>query len=375
MRISIVGPVYPYRGGIAHFTTQLVLRLLSDGDDVQVISFRRLYPAWLYPGASDKDPSARPAQIPAEYILDPLYPWTWQAAARKIVSWGGELVVLHWWTTFWAIPFACVASSLKRKGMRVVYLIHNVFPHEQRFFDPWLARLALRRASAYMVQTERERERLQALLPGAQAVVCPHPAYDMFSAGRISKAEARQCLGLPLEQPVLLFFGIVRPYKGLNILFEALQRLHAWELRPRLLVAGEIWENRAGYQEQVKALGLVDQVRLEDRYVTDEEAAVMFSAADALVAPYVAGTQSGAASMAMGLGLPVIATDIVAAGIDKEYKQGVIVASAGDPADLCRALRQYLENPEGIKPAAVSADANWQRMGQMLKTLAGGENR
>jgi len=370
MRISMIGPVYPYRGGIAHYTGQLIQALVAQGHAVQTISFKRQYPGWLYPGASDKDPSRSRLQVEAEYLLDPLYPWTWQKTVRQIIQQQPELVVIQWWTTFWAPAYAWLAGALHRQGLKVVYVIHNVLPHEQRFFDPWLARLALRQGHAFVAQTEREKGRLLSLLPGRTVAVCPLPMYTLMADARLPREEARRSLGYPLDRPLLLFFGIIRPYKGLKYLLDALSKLVDMPSAPHLIVAGEIWEDKEAYQAQIKELGIADRVRLEDRYVPDEEAVVMFSAADMLVAPYVDGTQSAAAGLGLGFGLPLVVTEVVAGGIAPENQVNVRVVPAADSTALAQAIRQLLDYPPipGIDPIAPEAD--WQRLVRTLEAMA-----
>lgn len=368
MNITLVGPVYPYRGGIAHYTAQLARSLAALGHSTRVISFRRQYPAWLYPGDSDKDPSQQPMRTDAEYLLDPLYPWTWCSAARYILSGQPDLVVIQWWTTFWAIPFAFLSSFLRRKGLMVIYVIHNVLPHETRPWDAWLARLALRAAQGFVAQTNREKERLLALVPNAVVNVCPLPAYALFSKDMLSKLEARKRLKLPEKQAVLLFFGIVRPYKGLRYLIEAIALLRDAGKSPILLVAGDFWEDLSIYTAQIEQLKLGEQIRLDDRYIPDEEAAVMFAAADMLVAPYIEGTQSAAAGMAMGCGLPMVVTEVVAEGIAENNKKTVRVVPPRNPASLAEAISQFLENPPEINSEPDYTDG-WTQLVQTLVDL------
>jgi glycosyltransferase involved in cell wall biosynthesis len=369
MKITLVGPVYPYRGGIAHYSALLARALIAHGHSVQVISFQRQYPGWLYPGRSDKDPSHQPLRTDAEYLLDPLHPGTWLRAGRRIVEINPDLVVVQWWTTFWAVPFAALSTYLRRKGLQVIYVIHNVLPHEQRFWDVWLAKLALGRSQAFIVQTEREDERLHALFPSALTRLCPHPIYNLFTDRKIPKQDARRRLGLPEDQFVLLFFGIVRPYKGLRYLLEALERLKRENLYSYLLVSGEIWGEKDEYTTRIEQLGLESQVRLDDRYIPDEEAAIMFSAADILVAPYIGGTQSGAAEMALGFGLPVIATQLVAAGLSTQDLSNVQVVPPGDVSALVSAIRVFRESHNNSVVAPEPLPDDWWRLVQVLVEL------
>jgi glycosyltransferase involved in cell wall biosynthesis len=338
MRLVLVGPVYPYRGGIAHYTTRLA-RALAERHHVQVISYRRQYPAWLYPGRTDKDPSQNPLRVEAEYLLDPLNPATWRATAQRISGLAPDLLVLQWWNTFWAPATAWLAGACRKAGIRVLFLVHNVLPHEPRPWDRMLAAWALRHGDRFIVHTEAERERLLSLAPGACLQVCPMPMFDLFDVPQISQAEARQRLGLPPDKRILLFFGIIRPYKGLKYLLEALALLRDQGQDVYLVVAGEFWEDKAAYLEQIERAGLSAIVRLEDRYIPNEEVGVFFAAADVLVAPYVGGTQSAAVKAALAAGLPVVATERIAENIGDLAQQLVSVAAPGDGRSLARAVK------------------------------------
>jgi glycosyltransferase involved in cell wall biosynthesis len=371
LKISMIGPVYPYRGGIAHYTGHLAHALLAEGHSTQVISFRRQYPAWLYPGASDRDPSKMPLHTPAEYLLDPLYPWTWAQAARKIAAGKPDLVIIHWWTTFWGAPYALLAGRLRQKGLRLIYVIHNVLPHEKRPWDAWLAKQALRQGHVFIAQTGREKDRLLDLLPQAQVEIHPHPVYGRFGDEPVTKEEARRRLAFPKEGALLLFFGIVRPYKGLAHLLEALGLLKARGLSPCLVIAGEFWEPKEGYLSQVKRLGIASQVRIEDRYLPNEQAHLLFTAADALVAPYTGGTQSGAASLGLGYHLPLIVSDQVALGIPEANQEVVQVVQSGDAAALAEAIEAFLARPSGQQaPALLPVEDEWQALARALVKLA-----
>ena len=146
----MIGPVYPYRGGIAHFTSALAEAIAGEGHEIKIISFKRQYPKFLYPGKSDRDPSAEVRPVAAEFILDPLYPWTWDKARQEIVKFEPELVVFQWWTTFWAPAYGSMARGLKKAGIKHVFLIHNVLPHEVRPWDRPLAQYALSTADTFL---------------------------------------------------------------------------------------------------------------------------------------------------------------------------------------------------------------------------------
>lgn len=372
MKFVLVGPVYPYRGGIAHYTTMLARTLAKRCSQLHVVSFRRQYPRWLYPGKSDRDPSQEPLRVNAEYLLDPFYPWTWWQTAHRIAEWKPDVVILQWWTTFWAPAFGTLAFLLRRRGVKVLFVIHNVMPHEPRPWDRWLVRLALRQGHHFLVQTGREKERLLSLLPQAQTTVAHHPVYDMFAGQRIAAAEAKQRLGLPADEPVALFFGIMRPYKGLRFAIEALTELRARGKTVNLLVAGEFWEDVQEYTRIIKQLGLSAQVKIDNRYILNEEIGLYFSAADVFVAPYVGGTQSGAVKMALGFGLPVVLSQsLSSAELADETAHRLYWVDPTDVVALAEAIERSLrENSPAPGPVTLSSgDDEWGKLVEKVETI------
>lgn len=375
MKLAIIGPVYPYRGGIALFTTLLAKALEAQGDATLVVSFRRQYPGWLYPGASDKDPSQEALRTPAEYLLDPLSPGAWRQSVRSIAAYQPDGVIIQWWTTFWAPPFAWISHSLRRRGFPVIYLLHNVLPHEPRPWDAALARLALSAGSAFLAQSPQERARLLKLLPGARLSMSPHPVYTTFAPQEqngdhaASRLQARRQLGLPAEAALLLFFGIVRPYKGLDVLLAALGILRQAGICPRLVIAGEFWEGRSRYQEQIQQLGLQEQVDIFDTYIPNEQARQLFSAADLFIAPHIQATQSGAAELALGAGMPLIVTHPVAEGIPPALQTRLTVVPPASPQALANAIQAFLQLPDWASAPRRPAGSNWGEFVQVLKAL------
>lgn len=363
MKLALVGPVYPFRGGIAHHTTQMAQKFAQNGVEVGVFSFQRQYPAFLYPGKSDRDQSAVTYPVQARFTLDPLNPITWVETGHEIARFKPDGAVLQWWVTFWAPAYAHLAGSLRHKGIPVIYLIHNVIPHEARFFDRFLAHMALSRGSGFIVQSRREESRLRQIVPAGDIRICPHPVYDLFNEGAMPKEQARKALGLPLDVPVVLFFGIVRPYKGLRYLIESIARLHERGRDVHLLVAGEFWEDVRQYERQIHDLGLEQWVHLDNRYIPNEEVGKYFCAADMLVAPYVDGTQSGAIKVAMGFGLPVVATEIIAQDLPEEVK---VVHAADDNALTC-GMEVCLE--ERKARISIDPESSWDQLLDTIRSI------
>ena len=335
MKISIIGPVYPYRGGIAHFTTMLAKKLMEEGHEVQVISFKKQYPALLYPGKSDKDLGPGRIKVPAKYLLTPHNPLTWKRTAQSIIKFKPQKVVFPWWVTIWGPAFRYLLKRLRRTGIQTTFLIHNTTPHEGQFWDTFLAKETLKWADHFIVMSEKEKFRLNALIPDSKNIsIVPHPIYDMFKPTSLSKNEIRQKLNLPEKKPVLLFFGFIRPYKGLSILIDALEIIISKGQEVHLLIAGEFWEDREKYDAQINAAGLEKHVHIFDYFIPDDEAAAFFEAADLFVAPYTGGTQSGALKAALGFGLPIVMTDIISDSLVREIPDLYQLATVNDPNSL-----------------------------------------
>jgi D-inositol-3-phosphate glycosyltransferase len=370
--LAIIGPVYPFRGGIAHFNSHLALHLQDQGNRVSVFSFRRQYPSWLYPGESDRDPSLKPLQVPAKFLLDPFYPWTWFDTMSAIEKSQPDVIIVPWWVTFWAPAFGILIRSLQKK-FPVIVLIHNVIPHENKFWDKSLTRFALAKATGYITQTEEQYRKLLELLPKAsdRVRVCSHPIYDLISGKQIEQVEARKQLNLPLDRKNLLFFGIVRSYKGLHQLIDAMAILEKRGKAPTLAIAGEFWEKVEDYQHHIHQAGLGDLVRIFPGYQPDEKLPLYFSAADLLVAPYLRGTQSGVVKLALGAGLPVLlSTSITDPLLEQLVGKGVSFCNPLNPEEFADEIQNALESSSYKINSKEIASMSWQNLVQTIEKLA-----
>jgi glycosyltransferase involved in cell wall biosynthesis len=370
MKISLVGPVYPFRGGIAHYHTELIKALKAQGHVTQVISFRRQYPAWLYPGESDRDTSTHYHIVDAQYIFEPFHLWQCWKTAKAIGTFAPDFVLIQWWVTFWGPADFALAWLLRRMKIPVVYLIHNTLPHEAKPWDRWLARLALGQGSAFIVQNPSDKAKLAQVLPQAQPQLCKHPTYQPFQAAIIPQTEARQELGLPQQAHLLLFFGIVRPYKGLSYLLQALAQVGTTPRPLHLVIAGEFWDNVEKYEQQIDDLGLRSQVTIINRYIPNEQAHLLFCSADVLVAPYTGGSQSGVASLGLGYGLPMIITERVAAGLVEGRSSQVIIVPGEDATSLAKAIINSLQRPQHTE--AEHQEAAWGKLIAVLEDIKSG---
>ncbi len=374
MRIALVGPVYPYRGGIAHYTAVLAQTLRSMGHTVLVVSFKRQYPKWLFPGASDRDPSQKALRVEqVEYLLDSFCPLSWIKTALRIRDFQPHLTVISWWTIFWAVPWFVMRTVLRRVlSTPLVFVCHNVMPHEARIWDRWLTRCALSNATEYIVQSPQERTKLLDMFPGADAFVVAHPIYDMFNDDVISQMDARRLLGLPLDGKVLLFFGIVREYKGLMDLLEAMPEVIRHVGNTKLVIAGEFWEPKDRYLSRIRTLGISDAVVVFDHYIPNEDLSHYFAAADVVIAPYRHATGSGVVQMAIGFGTPLLTTlDWVFDGV--EIPACYRLVPPNNSAEIAASVRDLLSRPEvRCDPEEISRlrqAFSWERLGRTLETI------
>ena len=340
MKIAVVGPTYPFRGGIAHYTTLLV-RHLRQRHSVVFYSYSRQYPQWLFPGNVKPDPSHYALQEPCERTIDALNPITWWQTARRIVIDKPDILLLQWWTPFWLPLLLVLGVSARRARIPILFLCHQIIAHDSLSVERFLVYSVLRLGDGLIVLSKNDFEIARQLLQEKPIRVGHHPLYDEFPSQGLTRTEARQRLGLAFDEPLLLFFGFVRRYKGLRYLLEALGQL---SLPSQLLIAGEFWEEEQIYRRLVEQLGLTQRVVIHNRYIPNEEIEAYFVAADALVLPYLEGSQSGVGMIALHYGLPVIATSV--GGLDETIAHdeiGLIVPPADSAALACAIERFFGE--------------------------------
>lgn len=304
-----MGPLPPYRGGIAHFNTAVVRGLRRRGYAVDLVTFARQYPERLFPGVTQIEPGPVPDDVKAPRLLDPLNPLSWRRALRRVRAHGSQTVVLPYWMSFFAPMTGTLARAVQRRDVRPIGLVHNALSHEPRAGETVLARFALSALDGALVLSEEVRADVGRLAPHVPVEMAPHPVYDQFGDG-LPQADARRRLGLPENGPVLLFFGFVRRYKGLHVLLDALPAIREAIPAVCLVVAGEFYDDETDTRAQIERLGLGEAVRIEAGYIPGEEVATYFSAADAVVQPYLSATQSGVAQIAFQFERPVVTTDV-----------------------------------------------------------------
>lgn len=347
MRFTIVGPAYPLRGGIAHHTYWLRQELLARHHSVQVISFRQLYPSLLFPGTTETDTSKLKLDAEALPILTSVNPATWFAAIRQVKAFAPDLVVFQWWHSFFAPLVGTLARSFKKAGIKQLIECHNVFPHEGTPLDKLLLKYAFSPVNNFIVHSEKNLRDITSLAPDKRVTVSPLPALSEFRKASQTRRNGR----------TILFFGKVRKYKGLGVLLNALPKVLS-QIECELVIVGEFYDALAKYKQQIQTLGIERHVRIENRYVPNEEVPAIFEQADVLVLPYVTASQSGVAQIALANALPVIASK--AGGLAEAITDNVngLLFPVGDADALALQLIHYFENHLGEKFSEHLRDAS-----------------
>lgn len=310
MKIVLIGPSYPFRGGIPHYTT-LLFEQLKKKHEARFFCFRRQYPKFLFPGKTDKDTSLVPIKAEeAIPVLDSLNPLTWLKTFFLTRKEKPDLIIFPWWVSYWMPPFWVLATlSKKFTSGKILFICHNVVSHESRGIDKFLTEMILKNGDFFIVHSEEELNNLRKIIPEAKVKKVFHPTYGIFGFQNLEKKSARQRLNLPEDLAILLFFGIIRPYKGLKTLLEALPLVNR-QIPVKLLVVGEFWEKEEKYRKIIKSLNIEGQVEIINRYVPNEDVELYFSACDVVILPYITVTGSGPLQIAFGLNRPVIATQV-----------------------------------------------------------------
>ena len=343
MRVAVVGPVHPFRGGIAHFTEMTADVLSRRGHAVRPVSFARQYPELLFPGKTQFEPEDEaPAVVRgAPRLLDTVNPATWLQTAWHLYQIEPDVVVFQYWMPFFAPSYGIIARILRRLDVPSLAVVHNALPHERHVGDAGLSRFFLRACDGFVVMSDAVRDDLQALRRSDTAVCqIAHPVYERFGAP-VPQADARDALNVPEDVPVALFFGFVREYKGLHVLLDAMPRILERVPDLHLLVAGEPYGDADRYRQIIADHGLEDRVRWHDDYVPSSDVPLYFSATDLVVQPYVSATQSGVAQIAFHFERPMVVTDVGGLAEVIPNEDAGFVVPPRDAGALAEAVARY----------------------------------
>jgi glycosyltransferase involved in cell wall biosynthesis len=319
------------------------------------------------------DPSKSVLAEPCERIIDSLNPVTWWRAAQRIAAEKPDVLLLQWWTPYWLPLLLTVSLIARRSRIPILYICHEMSQPNTSALGLLLARPVLRLGDAFIVMTQKDLGIAKRNLGDKPIYLVHHPIYDGFPRQGLGQTEARTSLGIESAQPLLLFFGFVRRYKGLVYLLEALGQLSQ---PPRLLIAGEFWENEAHYRNLIRQLGLEERVIIHNGYVPNEEIEHYFVSADALILPYLSSSQSGVGMLALNYGIPVIATSV--GGFTETVthdETGLIVPPADSvalAAAIARFYREGLREPFRAEMSQARMRFSWDALIRIVEETSNG---
>jgi glycosyltransferase involved in cell wall biosynthesis len=343
MKIALLGIFPPFRGGIQHFNTLLYRHLKTD-HEVAVINFSRQYPNMLFPGTSQYDSTGSSDPVFRERLLDPVNPATWFRVVQRLKYLESELVIFKYWMPYFAPSLGTVMRMLRKNTpAKSLCVIDNLMPHERRIGDRVLNRYLVSNTDLFICMSETVETELLELKPSAAYRRKSHPLYDNFGA-RLDKETARRRLGVG-DEPLLLYFGYIRKYKGVEILLDAMPTITK-QLGAKLIVAGEFYEDKEAYLAKIDALDLESHLILADRFIPDEEVNLYFSAADVMVLPYLSATQSGIVSIALNYELPCIVTAVGGLPEVIRHQETGLLVPPNDSQALAAAVVSYFKESD-----------------------------
>ena len=367
MKIAILSCFYPYRGGISQFNACLYSEL-SKNHIVKAFNFKRQYPEFLFPGKTQfvtADDEAVPVE--SESLLDTANPFSYISTYKTIRDWEPDLLIVRYWMSYFAPSLGYITRKMKRH-CKVISILDNVIPHEPRFFDTPLTRYFLKGSTGSVTLCEAVSRDLLEISPDARYTVIQHPLYSHFGEKKDRK-EAERKLGLASGKKNILFFGLIRTYKGLDILLEAFNLLTE---DYQLIIAGEPYGSFDKYQKIIDKSSGKERIFKNLKYIKDSEVTDYFSAADLAVLPYRSATQSGISSVSYHFEVPMIVTDVGGLKETIGDRGTGIVAAEGTPECISNEIIRYFNDPE-IKEGCISAirvekeRLSWKTFAQRLE--------
>ncbi len=309
MKVILVGPAHPFRGGIANFNESLCSALIKAGHNCEIITFYFQYPRFLFPGKTQHSEDKAPQGLKIKMLISSINPFSWFRTARYINKQEADLVIFQYWLPFMAPAHGSIARQIDKKDTALLAIVHNAIPHEKKLTDTVLSKFFIKPIQGFVCLSKQVMNDLNHLTLNRNKHLTHHPVYEIFGH-EISKTEARQALGLSENDKYILFFGLIRKYKGLELLIRSMSLEILKKHNIKILVAGEFYENKKTYNDLISDLGLADQVVLFDQFIPNEEVKHFFCACDLIVQPYISATQSGVTQVAYHFGRPMLVTNV-----------------------------------------------------------------
>lgn len=315
MKVIILGTAWPYRGGLATFNERLARQFVSEGHEVELYTFTLQYPSFLFPGKTQYTNEPAPADLTIRRVLNSCNPINWLRVGHAIRKAAPDMLICCYWMSFFASAFGLVSRIARRnERTRCIALVHNMIPHEPNILDKLFAPYFVASQDGFVALSESvvgdiEKVESQTSRVKRPKTFSPHPIYDHYGE-RMSKNEACKALNLPADKNYMLFFGLVRAYKGLDLLLGAFGCVKDQLPNLQLIIAGEFYEDEDKYRAQIVQLGLADRVIIRNEFIPDGDLRKYFGAADLIVQPYKTATQSGVTQVAFHFEKPMLVTNV-----------------------------------------------------------------
>jgi len=341
-KIVIIGPAHPLRGGLATFNQRLAKEFNEQGHDCSIFSFSLQYPEFLFPGTTQYSDEPAPAGLSIHSAINSVNPLNWLKVGKQLKKLKPDIIVVRYWLPLMGPALGTILRRVRKNGhTRIVCIADNVIPHEKRPGDTPFTRYFLKSCDAFITMSEKVMQDLRRFEKNKPAQLVEHPLYDNFGPV-IPKSTAREKLGLPVEGKLVLFFGFIRKYKGLDLLLEAMADKDIKAAGIQLLVAGEFYEDEKPYLELIAKLGIEQQLILKTNFIPDSEVQYYLCAADAVIQPYRNATQSGVTPLAYHFEKPMVVTNV--GGLPRlvpNEKAGLVVEP--DPGSIAQGILRFYQ--------------------------------
>ncbi len=371
MKIVIVGPAAPLRGGISSFNMRLADEFQKYGHEVTIYSYYVQYPNFLFPGKTQFTDTPPPKGLKINSSISSVNPFSWIKTARAIDAENPDIILARFWIPFLAPTIGSILKMVKdKKTLTKIGLVDNIVPHEKRFGDRLLAKYYTASCDAFLVMSNTVEGELKTFTQ-KPIVNTPHPLYDNYG-DKVSREKALTFLNLDSQCKYLLFFGFIRKYKGLDILLEALTDTRIRKTNTKLIVAGEFYEDEKPYLDFIAQNNLTDKVILHNKYISDDDVKYYFSVAESVVQPYRNATQSGITQMAYHFGIPMIVTEVGGLSeIVPDGKMGFVTQpNASDIADAIVKISQPTTLPDFESDLEIQREKfSWKKMVETIINL------
>ena len=341
-KVFIIGPAYPLRGGLASFDELFCEALNKEGHQCEIISYSLQYPNFLFPGSTQYHVNGTaPKNITIHTIINSVNPLSWFKTASFIKKQKPDFIIFRFWIPFMGPALGTIARLVKKQNIKVLAITDNVIPHEKRLGDKQLASYFIKGCDAFVTMSKAVMSDLEKFTNTSHKKYLLHPLYTAFGE-KIPKQEARLKLNLKQDDRVILFFGLIRKYKGLDLLIEAVSLLKA-NSHHKLLIAGEFYEDKQPYLDLISKYKLEEQIILLNQFIPNDEVKYYFSATDIVALPYRSATQSGVTQVSFHFEVPTLVTNVGGLGeIIPHNVAGYVVEP--NPQAIATSLEDYFEN-------------------------------